>query len=337
MRSTSAVPARLALCVAAIAAGGCGGDQSSLHPAGVEAATIAQLFWIMAIGAALVWAAVVGIALYAGFLRPRPHGRGTSRWVIFAGGVVVPTLVLGALLLYGLVLMPQLRQPAGHDGLRIAVSGEQWWWRVRYLPGAEAGTETDGIVLANEIRLPVGERVEFILTSPDVIHSFWIPSLGGKVDMIPGRTTTLVLQPTRTGVFRGACAEYCGTSHAFMQLLVVVMERDAFEAWLRQQARPARAPTSSLARQGEQAFASNGCGACHAVRGTSASGVAGPDLTHVGSRLSLAAGTLPNDTDAFQRWIADTHAIKPEALMPPFGMLPDADVQAMATYLEGLQ
>ena len=337
MRSTSAVPARLALCVAAIAAGGCGSDQSSLHPAGVEAATIAQLFWIMAIGAALVWAAVVGIALYAGFLGPRPHGRGTSRWVIFAGGVVVPTLVLGALLLYGLVLMPQLRQPAGHDGLRIAVSGEQWWWRVRYLPGAEAGTEANGIVLANEIRLPVGERVEFILTSPDVIHSFWIPSLGGKVDMIPGRTTTLVLQPTRTGVFRGACAEYCGTSHAFMQLLVVVMERDAFEAWLRQQARPARAPTSSLARQSEQAFASNGCGACHAVRGTSASGVAGPDLTHVGSRLSLAAGTLPNDTDAFQRWIADTHAIKPEALMPPFGMLPDADVEAMATYLEGLQ
>ena len=122
MRSTSAVPARLALCVAAIAAGGCGGDQSSLHPAGVEAATIAQLFWIMAIGAALVWAAVVGIALYAGFLRPRPHGRGTSRWVIFAGGVVVPTLVLGALLLYGLVLMPQLRQPAGH---RLPV------WRAR--------------------------------------------------------------------------------------------------------------------------------------------------------------------------------------------------------------
>jgi len=335
--STYAVPARLALCAAALAGCSCSGAQSSLHPAGVEAATIAQLFWIMAIGALVVWAAVVGIALYAGLLRPRPHGRATSRWLIFGGGVAIPTVVLGALLVYGLVLMPQLRRPVAHDGLRIAVSGEQWWWRVRYLPGAEADTGTNGIVLANEIRLPVGKRVEFVLTSPDVIHSFWIPSLGGKVDMIPGRTTTLVLQPTRTGVFRGACAEYCGTSHAFMQLPVVVMEPEAFDAWLRQQARPAPTPASALARQGEQAFHSNGCSACHAVRGTAATGVAGPDLTHVGSRLSLAAGTLPNDAEAFRRWITDTHAIKPEALMPPFGMLPGADVQSMAVYLEGLQ
>ena len=321
--------------MAALALAACDGASSTLDPAGVEADTIARLFWIMAAGAALVWATVLGIALYAGLLRPRPHDPRTTRWLIVGGGVIAPTLVLGALLLYGLVLMPQLRKPAAHDGLRIAVSGEQWWWRVRYLPGAEAAG--DGIALANEIRLPVGERVEFILTSPDVIHSFWIPSLGGKVDMIPGRTNTLLLQPTRTGVFRGACAEYCGTSHAFMQLVVVVMEREALDQWLRRQAAPAQPPLTAVARAGRQAFIGNGCGACHTIRGTPAAGVVGPDLTHVGGRASLAAGTLPNDPAAFRRWIGHTHAVKPEALMPAFGMLPEAQIRAIAIYLDGLQ
>ncbi|MGY0799073.1 cytochrome c oxidase subunit II [Lysobacter sp. A286] len=296
---------------------------------------IARLFWIMAVGAAVVWVAVIGIALYATFRGPRPHDRRTTRWLILVGGVITPTLVLGMLLVYGLVLMPQLREPIAHDGLRVAVSGEQWWWRVRYLPAA--GGEEEPITLANEIRLPVGERVEFTLTSPDVIHSFWIPSLAGKVDMIPGRTNTLLLEPTRTGVFRGACAEYCGTSHTFMQLLVVVMERDAFDAWLQRQAAPASPPQTALARQGRQAFLGNGCGACHAIRGTPADGVVGPDLTHVGGRLSLAAGTLSNDTDAFRRWIGTTHAVKPEALMPAFGMLPDSQLDSIAVYLDGLQ
>lgn len=324
-----------AIVVLALAA--CEGASSILDPAGVEAELIARLFWVMLTGAVVVWALVVGLAVYAGLLRPRPHRRRTTRWLILGGGVITPTLVLGALLLYGLVLMPQLRKPAAHDGLRIAVSGEQWWWRVRYLPSAADSTPSAGIVLANEIRLPLGERVEFILTSPDVIHSFWIPALGGKVDMIPGRTNTLLLQPTKTGVFRGACAEYCGTSHAFMRLVVVVMERAAFDQWLQRQAAPAQPPRTALARTGRQAFISSGCSACHTIRGTPAAGVVGPDLTHVGSRASLAAGTLPNNPAAFRRWIGHTHAIKPEALMPAFGMLPEADIRAIAIYLDGLQ
>ncbi|MGH8084235.1 MAG: cytochrome c oxidase subunit II [Lysobacter sp.] len=338
MGHISAGPASIAAGAAALALAGCSGASSTLAPAGLEADTIARLFRIMAIGAVLVWAAVVGIALYASLLRPQPHGRRTTRWLILGGGVITPTLVLGALLLYGLVLMPQLREPAPHDGLRIAVSGEQWWWRVRYLPaGNEPVILANEVTLANEIRLPVGERVEFILSSPDVIHSFWIPSLAGKVDMIPGRTTTLVLEPTRTGTFGGACAEYCGTSHALMQLVVVVMEREAFDVWLRRQAAPAAPPQSAPARAGQQAFLGNGCGACHTIRGTAAAGVVGPDLTHVGGRASLAAGILPNDVEAFRRWIGHTHAVKPEALMPPFGMLPETEVDAIALYLDGLQ
>ncbi|MGQ4660856.1 cytochrome c oxidase subunit II [Lysobacter sp. F6437] len=312
---------------------GCGGASSTLDPAGVEAATIARLFWLMAIGAGVVWLVVVAIALHAGRRRDDPPDRRRAhRWLIVGGGVIIPTVVLGALLVHGLILMPQLREPAPHDGLRIAVSGEQWWWRVTYRPDDAAP-----VVLANEIRLPVGQRVEFVLTSPDVIHSFWIPSLGGKLDMIPGRTTTLVLEPTRTGTFHGACAEYCGTSHAFMQLAVVVMEPEPFARWLQHQAAPAASPSDPIARRGESAFQSTGCGACHSVRGTAAAGVVGPDLTHVGSRLRLAAGTLPNDAAGFQRWIADTHSVKPEAPMPEFGMLPEAELHAIASYLEGLQ
>ena len=338
MGPNSAGPATFAAGAVAMALAGGSGATSTLAPAGLEAATIARLFGIMAVGAVLVWAAVVGIALYAGLLRPQPHSRRTTRWLILGGGVLTPTLVLGALLLYGLVLMPQLREPPPHHGLRIAVSGEQWWWRVRYLPaGAESTSLANGITLANEIRLPVGERVEFILESPDVIHSFWIPSLAGKVDMIPGRTTTLVLEPTRTGTFGGVCAEYCGTSHALMRLVVVVMEREAFETWLQRQAAPASPPRSAIADVGQRAFLGNGCGACHAIRGTPAAGVVGPDLTHVGSRASLAAGILPNDAAAFRRWIGHTHAVKPEALMPPFGMLPEAEIEAIALYLDGLQ
>lgn len=334
MGHTSAGRASTALCViATLALAGCSSAQSTLDPAGVEAESIARLFRIMAVGAALVWATVVGIALYAGLLRPQPHSRRSARWLILAGGVIIPTVTLGALLLYGLVLMPQLRAPAPHEGLRIAVSGEQWWWRVDYhVPGRDAP-----VTLANEVRLPVGERVAFELSSPDVIHSFWIPPLGGKLDMTPGRTTTLVLEPTRTGTFQGVCAEYCGTSHARMEFLAVVMEPDSFSRWLEAQAAPARPPTGPLARRGSAAFLEHGCGACHTVRGTTAAGGVGPDLTHVGSRLSLAAGTLPNDAAAFRRWIDQPHQVKPDVLMPAFGMLPDDDLDAIAAYLEGLQ
>lgn len=310
---------------------GCEGQQSALNPAGVGAQSIATLFWGMGGGALLIWAVVMGIALYATQAHPEAHGIRSARWLILGGGIIFPVVVLTALLIYGLTLMPKLSS-SENVALRIAVSGEQWWWRVRYR--TEAGDEVE---LANEIRLPVGERVAFSLTSPDVIHSFWIPSLGGKVDMIPGRTNVLVLEPTETGTFRGACAEYCGTSHALMNFVVQVMSREAFDRWLAEQAEPARSPNTDLQQSGQRAFLSNGCAACHQVRGTEADGTVGPDLTHVGSRLSLAAGTLPSDVDAFERWIGHSSAIKPDVKMPAFGMLPGAQLNAIAHYLSGLR
>ena len=158
--------------------------------------------------------------------------------------VLSPTVVLAGLLAYGLALMPELLTPAAEGQLQIAVSAEQWWWRVRYLT---LGSNGEAVELANEIRLPVGARVAFHLESPDVIHSFWIPALGGKIDMIPGRRNRLVLEPTQTGVFRGVCAEYCGTSHALMRFDVVVLEQEAFAVWLMHQHAPAQPPTQPLA------------------------------------------------------------------------------------------
>jgi cytochrome c oxidase subunit 2 len=157
------------------------------------------------------------------------------------------------------------------------------------------------------------------------------------MDMIPGRTNRLTLEPTRTGAFRGVCAEYCGTSHALMSFDVVVLEKDDFAAWLKRQHDRAQPPTQALARRGQELFIANGCGACHAVRGTPADGVVGPDLTHVGSRLSLGAGILPNDPEAFLKWMAHTQNVKPGVHMPHFGMLPPEDLRALAAYLDGLE
>jgi len=320
------------LVACALLVAGCGGVQSSLDPAGREAARIANLFWWMAAGAFVVWAAVIILAIWSVRVRPEAHNLRRTRLLIVGGGAVVPTVVLTVLLVYGLAPIPALVGPAPEGSLKIAVTGEQWWWRVRYYPpGGEP------VVLANEIRLPVGEPVEFRLDSPDVIHSFWIPSLAGKVDMIPGRVTRLVLKPTRAGVFRGVCAEYCGASHALMAFNVVVQEREEFERWLAHQARPAEPPVEPTPARGQELFLANGCSACHTIRGTTAAGVIGPDLTHVGGRLSLAAGTLPNEPDDFRRWVAHTTDVKPGVLMPPFHMLPPDELQALAAYLKGLR
>lgn len=308
----------------------CQGPQSALDPAGIEAERMADLFWIMATGAALLWLMVLGTAFYATRIRPRPHDERAGRLLILGGGVVLPLVVLTSLLVYALALMPALR--AAGDGLVIRVSGEQWWWRVTYQPPGGEPVET-----ANEIRLPVGERVEFLLESPDVIHSFWIPPLGGKVDMIPGRTTRLVLEPTRTGRFRGVCAEFCGASHALMAFPVEVMEPDAFAAWLATEKEPAASPQGAAQERGRDLFLELGCGACHTVRGTSARGVIGPDLTHVGGRTSLAAGIMPNEPEDFVRWIAEAERIKPGSRMPSYNMLPADELDALATWLESLR
>jgi cytochrome c oxidase subunit 2 len=329
-------PKRLVLYMACVSTvlsiTGCGGVQSALDPAGREAERMSNMFWLMTAGAIVIWLAVIVLALWAVRTPPESNTRRRSRLIIVGGGAVFPTVVLTALLIYGLKPIPALLAPAPEGSLKINVTGEQWWWRVRYLP--PNGPE---VVLANEIRLPVGEPVEFRLDSPDVIHSFWIPSLGGKVDMIPGRVNRLVLHPTRTGVFRGACAEYCGTSHALMAFNVVVQERADFDRWLTEQAAPAQPVNEPNAMRGQELFRANGCGACHTIRGTAPAGVIGPDLTHVGSRLSLAAGSLENGPASYQRWIGHTTDVKPGVLMPPFHMLPSDELQAIAAYLDSLK
>lgn len=324
---------RLGLAAVSVCLAACDGAQSTLAPAGADAEVIARLFWWMVGGALVIWVFVIGSAVYASRGRTGRHSERTANLFIIGGGVVFPTVVLAGLLAYGLFLMPRLGTAIDGDGLVIHVSGEQWWWRVRYLPPGGEPFE-----LANEIHLPVGERVELRLSSPDVIHSFWVPSLAGKMDMIPGRTTRLVLHPTRTGTFRGVCAEYCGTSHALMAFQAVVHEPESFRAWMERQRAPAVPRTgSTAAARGRELFTANGCGACHTVRGTPADGTVGPDLTHVGSRLTLGAGTLETTRDTFERWLARTDGVKPGVHMPAFGMLPEPDLRALAAYLDGLE
>lgn len=299
---------------------------SSLQPAGRDAVEIARLFWIMAAAAGVVWLAVTVLALYALSARRPAWSDRRGAWLIAAGGVAAPTIALAALLLAGMpALRRQLAGPGG-SSVRIYVTGEQWWWRVKY------ETPHATVELANEVRLPRGQSAEVVLTSANVIHSFWIPPLAGKVDLIPGRTTRLTLEPLVTGVFRGVCAEYCGAAHARMGFAVEVMEPAAFEDWLSAQARSAD-PGASAARLFDVA----GCGSCHAVRGTPADGTIGPDLTHVGSRLTIAAGAMPNTVENLARFIARPGDVKPGALMPPFAGLPAEDLRSLAVYLQGLR
>jgi cytochrome c oxidase subunit 2 len=324
---------RGAVMALALLTSACDGVQSALAPAGREAADIARLFWWMTGGALLIWACVIALALYVARADRRGRDpRAVARLLIVGGGVAFPAVVLTLLLVYGLAMLPPLVRRAPPGSVTVDVHGEMWWWRIRYRAADGAIVE-----LANELALPAGEPAQFVLTSDNVIHSFWIPSLGGKMDMIPGRTTYLALHPTVAGLFRGACAEYCGTSHALMGFHARVLPREDFDRWLAHQASPAASPQGELARRGQQLFLANGCHACHTVRGTEARGVIGPDLTHVGSRTSVGAGILPNEPDALHRWVAQTADVKPGVHMPPFGMLGDEELRAMAAYLAALK
>jgi cytochrome c oxidase subunit 2 len=301
---------------------------STLAPAGRDAELIAALVAWMAPAALVIWLCVIGLALLArrGGFSPR-----TGRLIVGAG-VVIPVVLLTALVLYGLPVLPRVLALPPPGGLVIEVTGEQWWWRVRYHP-----PDGPAFDLANELRLPVGRRIEVRLRSADVIHAFWVPALAGKIDMIPGRVTRLALEPTQPGTYRGICAEYCGASHARMNFEVVVVGEASFGEWTRAQTLPAAEPTDPLAARGAEVFRTTGCGACHTIRGTPADGGLAPDLTHVGSRARLAAGLLPNTPDAAVRWIARTHALKPGAPMPAFDMLPPEDLEALARYLAELR
>jgi cytochrome c oxidase subunit 2 len=306
--------------------------QSALDPAGEEASQVATLFWVMTIGGLVIWALVVLLSLYASRWKREPISeQAAARLIPWAGGVL-PVTVLTALLAYALWLMPSLRPFADPDraGLRVEVVGSQFWWHVAY-------RRPDGtsVFSANEIRLPVGERVEFSLTSADMIHSFWIPALGGKMDLIPGRTNRLSLLATKAGTYRGQCAEFCGISHAHMAFPAIAMEPADFEAWLAARSRPSEGLGANQAGRG--LFERERCGSCHRVDGTQAQSTTGPDLSHVGSRLTIGAGLLVNDVEALERFIVHPASLKHGSRMPAYTHLSADELARIAAWLKGLQ
>ena len=312
------------LASSAVLLAACNGEQSMLHPAGEQAEGLATLFWVMAAAGVVIWCVVMGAAIYAVLGKKRPRSERFADRFIFFGGVAFPTVTLAALLVFGLALLPNW---AGGDepDMRVHVTGEQFWWRFAY-----EGPSGERIETANELHLPVGANVEFVLDSTDVIHSFWIPALGGKMDLIPGRTNVLRLKPTKAGVYRGVCAEFCGASHALMAFPAIVHPVADFQDWLEAEALPAKPA-------GSEAFIAAGCGGCHTVRGVSEAGSVGPDLTHLARRRTLAAGTMPMTRQALEDWLAAPSHIKPDARMPDFAALDDEQRDAIVQFLLGLQ
>ncbi len=329
--------------------------QSVLHAApGSGAELLSGLGIVLYVGAALIFVAVIALVLHATFTdRLRAS---TRAWVV-GGGIVFPAVALFLLLNYSIavgsavsaiesgsalrLLLDCFRidskariPPPAPGSLRIHVDGKQWWWDVRY--EVRSG-DTSSIVLANELRVPLDEPVELLLTTSDVIHSFWVPSLAGKVDMIPGRTNRLVIRTSEPGIYRGQCAEYCGGQHALMALYVIAQPREEFEAWLTRQAQPAEAPRDDLLRSGYDAFFKGRCPECHTVRGTPADGASGPDLTHVGARHALAAGTLRNHIGTMAGWIAGAQDIKPGNPMPDSEVYTGRELRALSAWLESLE
>ena len=307
-------------------------NASMLWPAGPAAQSIATIAWVLLIGAALIFAAVMALLARAVHRRKPDNQVRPALWII-GGGVVVPVLVLSALLAWSVARGARLATPAPPGALVIGVTGHMWWWEVRYRD-PQTGRS---VVLANELRLPVGQPVVIGISSADVIHSFWVPALAGKVDAVPGRVNQLVLSASRAGVFRAPCAEFCGQQHARMTLHVVAQPADEFERWLALQAGEAAPPATELQWRGQQAFIAQRCVSCHTVRGLGAGSLAAPDLTHVGSRLYLGAGTLRNSRDALMAWIADVQHLKPGARMPSSKTVDASTLQALAAYLEHLQ
>jgi cytochrome c oxidase subunit 2 len=324
---------RSTLLAALLVLGACQGPQSAFVPAGVEAERVLGLWWTMAAGAVVIYVLVIGAAVYATRIAPERHPGFPGVAFIIGGGVALPVVVLAALLSYSFVLGRDLTRDLGPEARRIEVVGKQWWWEVRYLDPAGGAP----VVAANELRLPVGEPVELLLTATDVIHSFWLPSIAGKRDMIPGKVNRLVLEAAVPGVYRGQCAEYCGGPHALMAFYAIAAPPEDFAAWLEREAAPAPPPADPFLAQGRELFFASGCGACHTVRGTPAAGELGPDLTHLGSRLSLAAGILPNNVGTIAGWIADTRHLKPGNKMPPFNTFTGVELRALAAWLASLE
>jgi cytochrome c oxidase subunit II len=329
---SSSVRGLAVVTIVTLALAGCGGEAGSLAPASPDARAVDQLMWLMIALGTAVFVGVLGLLVYAG------SGRGArdtddgddsdrrSRRLVIGGGVALPVVVLVPLAVFMLVTADRI-SPNREAAEEIRVVGHQYWWEVEY-PG--------GVTTANEIHLPVGTPVRIVLESADVIHSFWIPELGGKTDMIPGQLTETILEADTPGRYLGQCAEFCGIQHARMRMVVIAQERADFEAWLTAQAEPAAPPVGDAAQRGSELFVEVGCASCHVVRGTSADGELGPDLTHVAGRTTLAAVTRTNTRVDLAQWIADPQSVKPGALMPP-APVSESELDDLVAYVEGLR
>ncbi len=312
----------------------------ALDPAGPNAERISDLFWFMSITASIVYVIVVAVLVYAAFRRREPF-RGPAvearmerrAGIGVAVGIGVTVVVLIATLLVDFSLSrANASTGAEQRPITIEIVGHQWWWEVHY----EDSVPQRRVTTANELYLPVGQRVKLVMTSTDVIHSFWVPNLAGKKDIVPGYRTETWIQADRPGVYRGQCAEFCGHQHAKMGITVIAVPRAEFDQWIAQQLQPAAPPTDSLALAGQQVFVNGPCAMCHNITGTTASGIVGPDLTHLATRRMIGAGTLLNRRGQLAGWIVDPQGIKPGVRMPSNQIDPN-DLRALLAYLETLR
>lgn len=313
---------------------------SMLDPHGTGAAIISQEWWILLAVATAIFVLVVVLMLWAvarqqrrnqpGDMRDMPgeaHAGGGTRW-IWLGGIAMPLVVLLGVFALTVTDIRALEAPPSKEVAALRINGHRWWWEVEY-PDL-------GITTANQIYVPVGQAVKIELTSNDVIHSFWVPQLQFKRDLIPGQTNTVWLQADKPGIYRGLCAEYCGLQHAQMNFMVVALYPREYEQWVAHEGSDAANPSEALAKAGQQVFLGKGCMYCHTIRGSSAAGWLGPDLTHLASRLTIAGGSLENNTGNLGGWIMDPQHIKPGALMPATP-LSGQELQELLAYLNGLK
>jgi cytochrome c oxidase subunit II len=327
-----------ALTLLALALAGCGGSQDPLNPHSHASTDIANLFWVMMAVAFGGLALVTGLLVWARLRRGRratdpddPHPGERPAWFVVVGmGVVFPMAVVVALFIVsnGAIVNVTQAPAASSTAMTVEAVGHQWYWEFRY-PGTKA-------VTADEMHIPVDTRVNLVARTVDVIHSFWVPALNRKIDTIPGQQNRILLYAKNRGTYRGQCAEYCGLQHAHMAMLVFAEPKAQFESWLKRQAAPATSPQAALEQRGKQVFLNGPCSSCHTIRGTSASGYVGPDLTHLASRKTLAGLTIPNRPGYLARWISDSQHFKPGNQMPDLTLAP-GQVRALVAYLESLK
>ena len=308
---------------------------SVLTAAGIQAQHIESHWWLIFWTTLIVTIVVLGVlaaAVVRGYRQHAAPGNDASLLTSIGVGTGVTVVILFGLLFHSVITSRAVASDRTSGALEIEVMAQQWWWSIEYQhPEPEQRVRT-----ANELHIPVGRAVAVKLLANDVIHSFWVPSLNGKLDAIPGHEATLWLRAERPGVYRGQCAEYCGFQHAHMAIVVVAEPADDFERWIQSQRRTANEPSSPEQRRGLQLVQRSACVMCHTIRGTAAGGRMGPDLTHLASRATLAAGILPRTPEHLADWIRDPQAIKPGNRMPALA-LSDADRGAIVAYLEQLR